>query len=220
MMSRFIGAGAALVAMLTSAHFAGAAEPTSDVVRHESKVFGGVDFGLFAPSSLTINGKRAANEAGNPYAGFHVGYSHALSQRFGVLGLTRFGTWNTEWADTRDEQRYRIDMALGPEIHGGDKTGGWHLSAPIGATLAQSQGRMGRAVQDSYGPGRGMNFGLVAGLDVGGFPAGAYFDVSWIAHITWIDHAARFAGSDVVVHDSYRYVDSVFLLTVGYLYRL
>lgn len=220
---RFVALGVVVAGVLSWARVAGADVPSSDATSRHSRLFAGTDFGFILPGAAWGDGKRVAGEGGNLTFGYHAGYSHALSQRFGVLGLTRFGIWRTALAEARDEERFRIDLALGPELRVGDRTGGWRLSAPLGVTIAQSQaGTTGRAVRDSYGPGRGLNFGLVGGFDISPprSSGGLYVDFSWITHVTWIDRTARLTSSDSVIHESYSYVDHLMLCTVGGLIRL
>ncbi|MDF2697292.1 MAG: hypothetical protein K0S65_5675 [Labilithrix sp.] len=89
----------------------------------------------------------------------------------------------------------------------------------MGVTIAQSQAGTGRAVQEWYGPGRGLNFGLAGGF---AFPGrhSAYFDLAWLMHVTWIDHSARLTSSGAIVKESYEYRDHMLLLVIGYLFRL
>jgi hypothetical protein len=190
-------------------------------VRRGSRIFVGQELGFMIPRALWIDGKSAAREAGSGlYYGFHVGYSHALSQRFGVLGLTRLGTWSTPSAEARGEERFRVDVAVGPEIHDPREAWGWHVSAPLGVTVAQSKAGTGRAIQESYGSGHGLNFGLVVGGELTGRHSGVYFEAAWITHFTWIDHSVRDNRSGAVVRESFEYVDHLMLFNVGYLYRL
>ncbi|AKU99066.1 hypothetical protein AKJ09_05730 [Labilithrix luteola] len=86
--------------------------------------------------------------------------------------------------------------------------------------MAPSQAGEGRAVQHSYGTGLGANGGLLCGVDIAGRHSGGYFELAWIAHITWLDHTARLVRTGTVVNESYQYIDHVLLFSAGYLYRL
>ena len=207
---------AVLVAMMSWSCAAAADVPTRAAMVSRSRLFAGFEIGYIGQPILWIDGKRATEGRGILNAGFHAGYSHSLGRYFGVLGLTRFGTWRSEWAEARGEERYRVDLALGPELRIGD---GWHVSAPMGVTIAQSQAGTGRAVREWYGPGRGLNFGLAAGYAFPGRHA-AYFDLAWLLHVTWIDHSAVLTSSGALSKESYKYVDQLLLLVVGYQYRL
>ncbi len=219
----FVIMAAVVATMLSRVSAANADASRSLPVPRPSRLFLGADVGFLVPGPVSIDGKRVAGEGGNLYFGLQTGYSHALSHRIGVLGLTRIGGWKTALAEARDEQRYRVDLALGPELRGENANDGWHVSAPLGVTIAQSQaGTTGRAVRDSYGPGRGVNFGLTGGFHLPGprSRGGAYFDLSWITHITWIDHTAKLTSSGAAIAESYAYVDHMLVLSVGGLLRL
>ncbi|MBX3193117.1 MAG: hypothetical protein KF819_39400 [Labilithrix sp.] len=214
---RVVVAGAIVVGMLSSARIASADEPGDDA-RRRSRIFVGHDLGFMTARALWIDGKSGPTDGGGLYYGLHAGYAHALSRWFGVTGLTRFGAWGSSSTSANGDERSFLDLALGPEIHGGDKTGGLHVSAPLGVTIAQSRAGAGRAVQESYSPGRGLNLGLTAAYEVSGLHSGAYFGLSWITHFTWIDHGAR-DRSGAVVRESFTYVDHLMLFNIGYLYR-
>lgn len=213
---RSVATIAVVVGVMSWPCVAAADVPPRDASHRPSKLFAGFEIGFMRPPTLWIDGKRATEGEAKLNGGFHAGYSHSLGRYFALLGLTRFGTWNTPLAGARGEGRYRVDLALGPELRIGD---GWHVSAPMGVTIAQSGAGTGRAVRDWYGPGRGLNFGLAGGFAFPGLHS-AYFDLAWRMHVTWIDHFARLLSSGAVAKESYEYVDHQLLLVVGYLYRL
>lgn len=224
MRNRITLIGAALVSMVSWERVAGAdpvvAPPADRAPHQQSRLFAGFEAGFLVTRPLRVDGKRASDEGGNLYVGFHAGYSHALSDRFGVMGLTRYSAWTTAWAERAGEERNRIDLSLGPEVHARDGIVGAYCSLPLGPTIVQSQAAEGRAVQHSYRGGLGVNAGLLCGVDIAGRHSGGYVELAWITHVTWLDHTARLIRSGAVVNESYQYVDNVLLFSAGYLYRL
>lgn len=213
----------ALLALATTTAPALADDP-SDAPRFDSRIFVGEELGMLGSSTLWIDGRRRSAEGGTFYFGLHAGYSHALGRRLSILGLARVASAETDWSDLRGESRTRVDVALGPELHWDESLvhprSGWHISAPVGASFGWTSPGEGRAVDESYGLGRGMNLGISGGWDVAGLHHGAYFDLAWTAHVMWFDHGATLRSTGETLHERYLYVDHVFALTIGWMYRL
>jgi hypothetical protein len=186
---------------------------------HTSRIFIGADLGFITQSSA-VDATPLAIETGY-YAGVHTGYGHHVFRNFGVIGLMRYGHWETVWSNGRGEERNRLDAALGLELRFGDRRAGWHIATLFGPTLTQIRGGdLGRLIQESYGPGRGANFALSGGYHVGGTYSSAYIDIAWLMHSTRIDQKTRQTTTGAIIDESLGYADHVIMFTGGCAFAL
>lgn len=189
-----------------------------------SRLFVGTLGGLMAPPSLEIDGKSQPTEGNDIVLGFSAGYLQRLAPHLGLELFGSIGPSTTAWSDGRGESRTRADLALGPvyatTIHLKRPEVSWRIGLPVGYTWAWFHAGKGRAVDESYSDGRGLNVSLTSGFDFFGHHHGAYLDGSYSMHLTWIDHHAVLKSDPSVRSDeTYRYLEHTFVVGIGYLYR-
>lgn len=174
-------------------------------------------------ASLSIDDGPSQAEGSDINASLNVSYLQGLLPHFGVGLFAGFGSANTFWSYNRDEIRTRAQLALGPvfvsELPG---TNGveWRIGIPIGYTLAWYKPAKGRAVEDTYSNGHGMNAALVLGADIVGRHHGGFIDLAYSFHLTWLTHTATLRSDESVhIQQSYRYFERTLALGGGYVYQ-
>jgi hypothetical protein len=188
-------------------------------------LFIGSESGIVNSTGLLVDGKKAEPEDGNFAFAFRAGSAIRLSDDWSVLALARVATWQTDWSNHRGEDRWRFDLAIGPEIQIEQSPRRphqtWHVALPIGGTLAQSTPGPSRGLEQSYGLGYGLNAGLIVSYVLSGLHHGAHFDVSLTSHLTWIGQESWRKGEpDVRDEQQLRYVDHTLAFSIGYVFRL
>jgi hypothetical protein len=178
-------------------------------------------------SSLEVDGHRVPGEGGDLNASLDAGFLAPISSpNFGLGAIGRLGSWQSTWASAKGETRVLADVAVMPELRWLQTRGrrgvvGWHLAMPIGYTWASIAATNGRAVHESYDPGRGVNLGIVFGFEGSGRHSGGYVDAGYLLHVIWMDHTAtRVADSGVEAVEAYRFVNHTVMMSLGYLFRL
>lgn len=218
-MNRALALGLASIALgLASAAHAQEMSPAS------SRFFTGAQGGVMAPPSLHIDGKAQPSEGNDLAFGLTAGYLQRLAPHLGLQLIGTLGPAATAWSIARGESRTRADLALGPVYATTIKLRRpqviWRIGLPIGYTWAWFRAGEGRAVEESYSGGRGLNVSLTSGFDFFGRRHGGYVDASYAMHLTWIDHHAVLESDPSVRSDeAYRYLEHSFVIGFGYAYR-
>lgn len=203
----------------------GAAAPAHAADARDSRLFVGLGLGT-GPTSLRIDGRATSEGGWTANFGAELGVSQTLfDPEWGVIAVARASSWDTAWSSDRGESRWRVDLALGPELRleRPQRRGRivWRFSAPLGITWAWIRPGDGRAVQDRYGGGHGVHAGITAGVDFSGPRHGGYVEIDYRVHWTGIEHTATLvAAPDTSVRQQYRFVDHAILFAAGYVFRL
>jgi len=189
-----------------------------------SRLYMGSTASISAHSSLTVDGRSQGDEGGAFGVAVGVGYLQRLVPHLGVGLFAGIGTASSYWAEQRGEHRNRAQLALGPVFFGTElrrsPTLEWRIGLPIGYTRAWLSPGPGRAVEETYSPGSGVNISLIGGLDILGAHHGGYVDLGYALHLTWLTHTATLkADPSVQSQQSYRYFDHAIILGTGYTYR-
>jgi hypothetical protein len=191
-----------------------------------SRISVGHEIGLLIPSPTSIDGELQTREDGDFYIGITTGYSHALGDpRYGIVLLNRFATADSAWSRQRGENRYRIDLAIGPElrlpIRERRPFSEWYFNLPIGPSLSSNRPGPGRAVREDYSAGYGFNVGLNGGVGVAGAQNGGTIGGGYLLHVQWLEHTARLsANPDSARRQRMRTLDHVIMMTFGYAFWL
>lgn len=189
-----------------------------------SRLYMGSSFSISAQSSLTVDGRPQGDEGGAFGLAVNVGYLQRLVPHLGVGLFAGMGLAPSYWSEQRGETRNRAQLALGPVFFGTEvrrrPTIEWRIGLPIGYTRAWLRPGPGRAVEETYSPGSGLNISLIGGLDILGAHHGGYFDLGYALHLTWLTHTATLkADPSVQSQQSYRYSDHALIVGTGYTYR-
>lgn len=174
----------------TSADVVCEAEGQPPPKRH--RLFVGTESGFLYSRSLVVDGQAVEPEGDEFAFNLKAGSGIRLSDDWGVLALARLGTWQTDWATHRGEDRWRYDLAAGPELvveqtaRRPHQT--WHIALPLGGTVAKSTPGPSRTLEHSYSLGYGLSAGLIISYVLSGLHHGAHFDGSFTTHVTWIGH--------------------------------
>lgn len=171
---------------------------------------------------LSIDGGPLLDEDSTINAALNAGYLQGLLPYFGVGLYAGFGSAGTYWSQNRGESRVRAELALGPVFvfqlpwFSND----WRIGLPVGYTLAWFKPAEGRAVEDEYSTGHGMNAALVFGADIVGKHHGGFIDFAYTYRLTWLTHTATLKSDESVrVEQSYRYSEGGMAFGGGYVYK-
>jgi hypothetical protein len=214
----------AISATLFALLLAPRARAEETTVPPRSRIYTGLSGSLTSNPTLSIDGQKQPSEGNSPGFAYTVGYLQRLMPHLGAVLTGGFGPTSTAWSSDRGESRTRADLAIGPVFCG---TLGqshpyveWRLALPVGYSWAWFRQARGRAVEEKYSDGHGLNLSLVAGLDFFGQHHGGYLDVAYAARLTWITHSATL-NSDPTIHSdqAYRYFEQAAVFGAGYAYR-
>ena len=69
-------------------------------------------------TKLEIDGTEAAEEHGGSGFGVAGGYGHTVAVPwFRLFGVVRFHEWDSDWSNRAGEERWRLDLAVGPQVY-------------------------------------------------------------------------------------------------------
>jgi len=192
----------------------------------ETRLFIGEDLGTNYGGPVWIDGRRVANEDGDFYFGLNAGIGHLIGR--GPVGITTaafFGTGMTSWSELRGESRTIFGLSVAPElrldIEPGRPRRGIRLSIPVGPSFLKLSPGPERSIATTYSTGYGVHFGLAAGYDLAGPHHGAFADLSWVAHVIWVDSDIRLVSAPhTQIDQRLKFLNHVVMVTIGYLYWL
>lgn len=224
--ARLVLCGTCLIGTGALSASARAEEPDRDPypsARH-GRLFLGVSGGQ-GSSGVSASGRSMGGERAAWREGLEFGLSQPLGHgSFGLQAVARAGSLDTAWSESRGETRYAADLGVGPLLWTDTR---WRrpdvqlrLAAPVGFTHAWVNAGDGILVAEHYSQGNGFHAGLTGGIDLSGAHHGIYLDVSYVFRTFWLDHTARLLASpEVSTSESYHFIDTEILLSVGYSYR-
>jgi hypothetical protein len=213
----------ALVALLVALHHASEARADTST-RPGSRLYQGFAIGASAASSLSIEGGRQQDEGGSVNVALNAAYLQGVLPHFGLGLFASIGSGDTSWSANRGETRTRAQFALGPVFVGTYRARRpnieWRIGIPFGYTRAWFSPGTGRAVEETFSTGHGMNFSLVVGIDLLGKHHGGFVDLAYAFHLTWLTHTSTLKSDESVqTQQSNRHFARGLVLGSGYVYR-
>jgi len=221
--SRLTGSAFSAVVLLAStARGEDAVSPNSQVARPRLQI--GSLLGIIDSNKLSVDGRNRGDEGDGWIAGGSAAYAHGLLPHFSLVLLTRIAGELTDWAQMRDEQRTRVDLALGPEFWWCAVTRPTtvvvRLSVPAGPTWTWFQGGEVGPVRERYSTGHGFNIAGVGGIDMMWKHHGISVELAYLRHFTYMTHEGTLVPDPTVEgSEEYRFDQSSLVFGIGYSYR-
>jgi hypothetical protein len=183
------------------------------------------EMGTLHNTSLSIDGREQEAEGANFYFGFHAGYSHGFSDAAALVVQARLGLGPTGWSEDRGENRYFVDLVVGPEFRFARRPSRpWHqahLSFPVGITMLRAEPGPSRQVRNSDATGFGPSLAVDLGYDLAGLHHGVTLGASYLLHLTWMNRTSTLVSEpDARIEERERRIDHLLMLNIGWLYRL